>query len=161
MEDTRKKEIKETIRNIQRDMFDDLSSYEIGFRLSYMIPENNYSVACRWLSRYCGYKLTKIDENLFNYRLTGPEKYLKSLPIIPILTRTLIVILGLVFAVVGIALFLLSIVITLFQFPIYWVMTGKTIYDESTITFRYVEYVGYFINWIILELKLHRFLDLK
>ena len=91
----------------------------------------------------------------------GPEKYLKSLPIIPILTRTLIVIFGLVFAVVGIALFLLSIVITLLQIPIYWVMTGKIIYDESTVTFRYVEYVGYFVDWIILELKLHRFLDLK
>lgn len=94
------------------------------------------------------------------YYILGPE-YNSPPKIVSMLIRLGVTLFCAAFAIIWIILFILSIPLTLLQFPFYWIYTGDTIDDDSTLIYRLYCWTGEFIDWIWFKLKYHRLLEIK
>lgn len=158
MDSQRKKEIKKNIKSIINYLYGDLRDYKYGYRVYGGCSRDNYSVAARYLRRYMGYK---IEMDGFNtYYILGPE-YKSPPKIVSMLTRLGVTLFGAAFAIIWIMLFILSIPLTILQYPFYWIYTGDTVEDDDALIYRLYCWTGEFIDWIWFKLKYHRLLEMK
>jgi len=161
MDSQKKQEIKKTIKSVKHYLYSNsLYEYEHGYRVYGGDPLDNNTIAARYLRRFSKYRVVQDGRSYYAYYITGPE-YKSPPKIVSILTRSLIVVLGVVLSVIWVMLFGLNIILSILQWPLWWIVTGESIEDEDILLSKQMEWTGEFIEWLWFELRYHKLLELN